>query len=102
VKGQLDSHGLNAHPRRRDEIARIYGLSLPVIREYLLDNVPGLRESFVLDLSTIHHWMKSPRDGTYAAAAYKNFLRARTYSVENNERYIDENVCLLILVLSIF
>ncbi len=88
----LSSHGANAHARRRDDVARICGVSLRMMREFLIDNVPGLGEKFTLCLDTIHHWFIAPRIGTINGEKYCNYIRAKGYSIQNNDRIMSEEV----------
>src|SRR5690242_7269325 len=54
VQRVLKLHGAMAHPRRRDEVARISGKTLWSLRQHLLDVIPGLKERFKLDINVIH------------------------------------------------
>jgi hypothetical protein len=57
-----------------------------VLRDYVLENIDGLRQAFPnLSTNTIQRLMKPPKKNTKAAKRYLSLIDARPAGIENDE-----------------
>ena len=70
----IKQHGYSAHVRWRTDTGNVSGVTLAQIRDYLLQQIPGLKEHG-LGHSTVAYLMVPPQQKTLAAERYKSLIK---------------------------
>ncbi|XP_033126527.1 uncharacterized protein LOC117124406, partial [Anneissia japonica] len=87
----VQQSSFKADARRRTTTGQSCGVSLPQIRQNLLDKCNGLSDHGI----SVSRWMKAPRKGTTASKAYSEVLDIRIppKKIDVRKEHIDAHFC---------
>ena len=87
IEDFIKRHSFSVQCRRRESTGTGTGVSLKQIREYVMNEVPGLRDKGI-SRDTIHFLLAPPRKNTIRAERYKSLIDARVPAKSETSRRI--------------